>query len=227
MKIAILYTVLVVVNLIGFAVGAAMLPPSVPIHFNAEGVADAVGSPWMYISMPAVSALFAIGVWLIFVSKSEKNRRVLSIVLVAIGAAFICMGWGFFAVAANAAEGQQTAFPFALVSVLPLSLAVAVIGSCLPQIKRNRWFGIRTRSTLKNEEVWRKTHRVGGVAFVVAGLVSAAAAIILSCIPGRWKLGFVALIVFVGCLLIASAIAVLYARGQSRKQKNETTEESE
>jgi uncharacterized membrane protein len=46
---------------------------------------------------------------------------------------------------------------------------------------RPNWFmGIRTPWTLSSEQVWRKTHRVGGYAFVAAGVVMAAAGLLRS-----------------------------------------------
>jgi uncharacterized membrane protein len=38
--------------------------------------------------------------------------------------------------------------------------------------------GIRTPWTLSSERVWRKTHRIGGYAFTIAGLVFIATAFI-------------------------------------------------
>ena len=57
LKTAILYTALSLVSLIAFAVGILFLPEEVAIHFNFEGVCDRMGSPWVYISLPAAAAL--------------------------------------------------------------------------------------------------------------------------------------------------------------------------
>ena len=46
-------------------------------------------------------------------------------------------------------------------------------GELPPQIKRNYSFGIKTPWALDDDRNWRLTHRVGGVAMVVAGIATA------------------------------------------------------
>lgn len=51
-----------------------------------------------------------------------------------------------------------------------ITLFIAVCGNLLYNARPNRYMGIRTPWTLRNEEVWRKTHHVGGVWCFAAGL---------------------------------------------------------
>ena len=46
-----------------------------------------------------------------------------------------------------------------------------MLGNLLPKIPSNFFAGIRTPWTLSSEDVWRKTHRLGGISFVIAGLL--------------------------------------------------------
>lgn len=46
-----------------------------------------------------------------------------------------------------------------------------VLGNYMSRIKQNWFAGIKTPWTLSNEKVWEKTHRFGGRAFVIAGLI--------------------------------------------------------
>jgi len=46
-----------------------------------------------------------------------------------------------------------------------------VLGNVLPRARSNWMFGIRTPWTLTNDRVWERTHRMGGVVFVIAGLL--------------------------------------------------------
>lgn len=50
-----------------------------------------------------------------------------------------------------------------------LGLAWLVIGNYLPQLRSNYFMGIRTPWTLAHPEVWRKTHRMSGPIWVIAG----------------------------------------------------------
>ncbi|MBL7149739.1 MAG: SdpI family protein [Candidatus Cloacimonetes bacterium] len=52
-----------------------------------------------------------------------------------------------------------------------IGLMFIMLGNLLPKIPSNFFAGIRTPWTLSSEEVWRKTHRLGGINFVIAGLL--------------------------------------------------------
>lgn len=45
------------------------------------------------------------------------------------------------------------------------------LGNLLPKVPKNFFIGIKTPWTLANETVWDKTHRLGGILFVVSGLI--------------------------------------------------------
>lgn len=60
----------------------------------------------------------------------------------------------------------------------------AVLGGCLvlmgnvmPRLRPNWVAGIRTRRTLEDPQLWRRTHRAFGAAFVVSGLATIVAAV--------------------------------------------------
>lgn len=65
--------------------------------------------------------------------------------------------------------------------VIPAGVGVllVVIGNWLPKIRSNFLFGIRTPWTLTSDHTWRRTHRVGGRAFVALGLVTILTAVLL------------------------------------------------
>ena len=51
-----------------------------------------------------------------------------------------------------------------------VGILLAVLGNFLGKVTRNFFVGIRTPWTLASDEVWYKTHRLGGKLFVLAGL---------------------------------------------------------
>ena len=57
-----------------------------------------------------------------------------------------------------------------------VGLLFLLIGNYMGTIRSTMLFGIRTSWTLSNEEVWRRTHRLGGRLFVLAGFGFIAAA---------------------------------------------------
>lgn len=63
-------------------------------------------------------------------------------------------------------ESSIVQFIFAGIGVLFI-----IIGNYLGKVRQNYFVGIKTPWTLDNEEVWNKTQRVGGWAFLIAGLI--------------------------------------------------------
>jgi len=53
-----------------------------------------------------------------------------------------------------------------------------LLGNVMGQVRHNYFVGIRTPWTLADEEVWRRTHRMGGRLFVLGGLAIAAGGLV-------------------------------------------------
>jgi uncharacterized membrane protein len=52
-----------------------------------------------------------------------------------------------------------------------LGLMFILLGNILPKMPSSFFIGIRTPWTLSSEYVWRKTHKIGGICFVLSGLL--------------------------------------------------------
>jgi len=52
-----------------------------------------------------------------------------------------------------------------------LGLMFILLGNILPKMPSSFFIGIRTPWTLSSEHVWRKTHKIGGICFVISGLL--------------------------------------------------------
>lgn len=63
--------------------------------------------------------------------------------------------------------------------MLMLSVLFLCIGNYMPKIQSNFFMGIKTPWTLCNEDVWRRTHRLGGRLYVGSGIISLLAALFL------------------------------------------------
>jgi dienelactone hydrolase len=86
-----------------------------------------------------------------------------------------------------------------------------VIGNVMPRARPNWLFGIRTPWTLSNDRVWERTHRLGGLLFVIAGvlLMIAAFAIPSAFLPA----------VVIG-VVVAAVVPVVYSYVTWRKESN-------
>jgi uncharacterized membrane protein len=52
-----------------------------------------------------------------------------------------------------------------------LGVLFIFLGNYMPKVKQNYFIGFRTPWAIANEEVWKKTHRLGGKVFVITGFL--------------------------------------------------------
>jgi uncharacterized membrane protein len=62
-----------------------------------------------------------------------------------------------------------------IITAWTIAILMIVLGNYMGKIKKNWFFGIRTPWTLSSENVWNKTHRVGGKLFMIFGVILAIA----------------------------------------------------
>ena len=154
------------------------LPARIPIHWNFNGVADDYGTRELgAVFVPGLS----LGLWLLFqilpkldpltITSPDRFsyapfldtfRRYLNFILLFMSGLHVTtlgigLGWPI-------QIGQAM--------MIGIGLLFAAMGNEFGRLKRNSFAGIRVPWTLANEEVWRISHRVGGRAFVLVGLIS-------------------------------------------------------
>ena len=178
------------------------LPERVATHFDIHGTPDGwMSRPWAAAFMPA----FAVVLWAIvrfaprLLPRSDEKRLEPSIVALVAGltAAFMAAIHIVVLRVALAPGMSVTKTVFVLAGLL-----FVAIGLVLPRVKRNPLIGIRTAWTLRSDENWARTQRVGGYSMVAAGLVSAIAGG-LGDVTGA--------ILSVVALIVAGVVPVLYS----------------
>jgi len=109
--------------------------------------------------------------------------------------------------------GLALGWPLDMRAVLPILIGALFVfmGNLLPRIRPNWFMGIRTPWTLSSERVWRKTHRVGGYAFTLAGLAFIATAFI--------PMGDKSTAVMVGAILLMVLLPVVYSYLEWRRER--------
>ena len=100
-------------------------------------------------------------------------------------------------------------FNVSKVSTIGLSLLFIFIGNYLPKCKQSFTMGIKTMWTLSDERVWNKTHRLGGILFVIAGFVILVASLFL----GEKAMFIVTMVAAMGTVLATTVYSyVLYRK---------------
>ena len=175
--------VLIAVAAVNFAVIMSLipsLPAEIPVHFNYRFEVDRMGTPWFMAVFPSVTLLFtiAMAVEQKLRGRDYANNKPLTIFAVAFVVFFIALGWVMYAMCGTGAQlGDKTSIPLDMIMGLGFSGLFIVMGNYLPTVKPNRTFGIRVPATFRNEEVWRKTHRFAGHAYVLGGFFSGVCAL--------------------------------------------------
>ena len=147
------------------------LPKEVPMHWNASGEIDRWGdkSELFMIIFMLTGITYLIFLVIPYIDPKQKlqnmgnklnNLRMILGLFMSALAIYI-----LFSVQ------QKTSNP---VLIFPLvGLLFAFLGNYFKTIKPNYFIGIKTPWTLENEEVWKKTHLLGGKLWFVGGLLMA------------------------------------------------------
>ncbi|NLU95931.1 SdpI family protein [Chitinophaga sp. Ak27] len=86
---------------------------------------------------------------------------------------------------------------------------LAITGNLLYNVRPNRYLGIRTPWTLRNDTVWRKTHRLGGILFFVFGTLGFIATLATTGYQSRY--------IMLAVLAITTLIPSIYSFALYRK----------
>ncbi|HLU05110.1 MAG TPA: SdpI family protein [Woeseiaceae bacterium] len=147
------------------------IPEQVPSHWNVHGEVDGyMQKPWGVVILPLTAILVFLVMRLIPVIspkgyRTEPFANVMHIFQVAMV--------GFMSLVAILVLLEASGVDVHLNKVIfgALGLLFVVIGNYLGKVRKNFFLGIRTPWTLASDEVWARTHRIGGRLFVLYGLI--------------------------------------------------------
>ncbi|HOZ55713.1 MAG: Immunity protein SdpI [Parcubacteria group bacterium ADurb.Bin316] len=148
----------------------AHFPEMVPTHWNFAGEVDGWGTRWQgaFIIPIMLVAMYALFLLLpILDPKKERYSQFAKTYHIFKNLILIVLALVYFLASFN---GLGFNIPIQYTVPVIIGLLFIVMGNYMGKLKRNWFIGIRTPWTLSSEEVWNKTHRVGGYLFVLAGL---------------------------------------------------------
>jgi len=142
------------------------LPPVMAIHWNAQGVADGFAPKTVALALTPAIMLVVAGILAVVGRKADSRGYDATalgtqVFLLYVHGVMIAAGLGV-------PVSIERAVPFGI------SLLFAYLGLFMPGLPPNPVMGIRTRRTLSDPELWRRTHVFAGRLFVVGGLALAA-----------------------------------------------------
>ncbi|OPX86794.1 MAG: Immunity protein SdpI [Pelotomaculum sp. PtaB.Bin104] len=169
---------LIVAALVLGAVIYPQLPERVASHWNFRGEVDGYSSRfWGAFGIPLMTAgIYLLMLFVPLIDPRRENYENFAGAYRAIKAATVIFMICIHLVVVLSVLGFQV--PVGKVIPAGVSLLILIIGSRMGQLRHNYFVGIKTPWTLASEEVWQKTHRLGGRIWVAAGILGLAGALL-------------------------------------------------
>ncbi|MEM7763523.1 MAG: SdpI family protein [Pseudomonadota bacterium] len=161
---------IILIAAIASLVSYPTLAEQVPTHWNAAGEIDGYSSRLTAALMGPVGALGMMLLMWVIPAISPKGfgtgefTPVVHIFQVAMVAFMAAIG-GLILLAGRGVDvSMEYLIP------IGVGLLFVVLGNYMGKLRKNFFIGIRTPWTLASDEVWARTHRLGGYLFVAAGI---------------------------------------------------------
>jgi len=195
---------------LAFIVGGLLypdLPERMPSHWNAQGEIDAWSSKnFAVFFFPSITlGIYLLITFIPLIDPLRRNYPKFHFPYFWFRAIFVIFFVLLYFYTLWAALGTKLNINFFIIPVF--SVLFIAIGIFLPKVKKNYFVGIRTPWTIHSEEVWDKTHQLGGKFFMAGGLI----ALIGLLFPGY------SFPIFIAAVLLAAFVPVVYSYFVFRK----------
>lgn len=145
------------------------MPEEMASHWNARGEVNGyMPKFWGSFLMPLMT-LGMVGLFLVLpkIDPLKKNYSLFKNYYNGLVLVFIVFFFYIHAISIVANLGF--AFNMSYLILPPMALLFLFIGYILPRCKRNWFVGIKTPWTLSSDNIWNKTHKLGGKLFMIYG----------------------------------------------------------
>jgi uncharacterized membrane protein len=155
------------------------IPETMPTHWSASGEVNGWSSrlfgAWL---MPLMMAV----VWIVMrmlphIDPRRANYEKFSGMYEALIDLTLVFMLGLHVLVLTAATGAEVD----MARIIPISVGVffVLMGVMLPRAHPNWFVGIRTPWTLSSDQSWERTHKLGGLLFIITGVLAIAAALVI------------------------------------------------
>lgn len=187
------------------------LPNTVPTHFDFHGDANDWSNKTILIFIPSALGIF-INLIMLVIPVIDPKKKIEQMCDKFFSLRFILTI--FFTLMAiyllyitKVGRLQNPSILFSLIELL-----FAFLGNYFQTLRPNYFIGIRTPWTMENEEVWKKTHRFGGLIWILGGALIVILAFLI-------KNSFSLTIVFAIIVSLLAILPVVYSNIQFHKEK--------
>lgn len=205
---------LLIINIIALCFIVTKLPDQVPTHVGASGAVDDWGSKWMIPFMGLLPVIILISA-LIYRKQTEQNksvqpnRKIENVLFPFLFIFMMFISWvpAYIGFQYDLPANQPLDISFELILLAPIGILFIVLGKVMNNLQQNRWVGIRTPWTLRNERVWQQTHAFGARYSILGGII-----ILLGSVAGYFfSILWISIASMLIGVFIAAFIPVIYS----------------
>lgn len=173
-----IYYILMYLPLVVSLIALPYLPERIPAHYGFDNQVDRWGSRYEALLYPIVTILmgyYLLGMARLAAKKEEhgeNNKNVIIITGIFVLILFNSLNVYSLYTSFNKVENLSlVSLDIGQLAFGIVGLLMIVTGNIMPKLRMNSMIGLRTPWSMKNEVTWKKCQRIGGISFIIGGMI--------------------------------------------------------
>ncbi len=166
------------------------LPEKIPAHYGFDNQVDRWGSKYEALLFPAVSILmgyFLLGMAKLAAKKEEHGENNKNVtIIVGILVLILLNALNVYSLYTSFNKVENLSFVSLDIGQLVfgiIGMLMIVTGNLMPKLRMNSMIGLRTHWSMKNEATWKKSQHIGGISFIIGGIIIIGICIVMKGTP--------------------------------------------
>ena len=166
------------------------LPEKIPAHYGFDNQVDRWGSKYEALLFPVISILM--GYFLLAMARlaakkeehGENNKNVT--IIVGILVLILLNALNVYSLYTSFNKVENLSFVSLDIGQLVfgiIAMLMIVTGNLMPKLRMNSMIGLRTHWSMKNEATWKKSQHIGGISFIIGGIIIIGICIVMKGTP--------------------------------------------
>ena len=154
------------------------LPEKIPAHYGFDNQVDRWGSKYEALLFPVVSILmgyFLLGMAKLAAKKEEHGENNKNVtIIVGILVLILLNALNAYSLYTSFNKVENLSFVSLDIGQLVfgiIGMLMIVIGNLMPKLRMNSMIGLRTHWSMKDEATWKKSQHIGGISFIIGGII--------------------------------------------------------
>lgn len=166
------------------------LPEKIPAHYGFDNQVDRWGSKYEALLFPAESILmgyFLLGMAKLAAKKEEHGENNKNVtIIVGILVLILLNALNVYSLYTGFNKVENLSFVSLDIGQLVfgiIGMLMIVTGNLMPKLRMNSMIGLRTHWSMKNEATWKKSQHIGGISFIIGGIIIIGICIVMKGTP--------------------------------------------